>query len=315
MKIAYLVLAHNHPAHLQRMLYALSSPSAAFFIHIDKKVNFKNHDIASLPQVVMANNRFEIYHSHFSQVEAIHGLIDQALNYTQTYFDRFVLLSGTDYPLRSADYIETFFERNPTIEFMNLVEIPNKSEGKPLSRITTYKPTPTFPFYYLERMVRGPIRRIGLIPRERNYRKYLKDMTPYGGAEWWALTRDACRYLRDFVMREQAFVGFFRHSQNPEEMFFHTILGNSPFRSNITNFLTYTDWSAGGGHPAWITMEHLTKFHHQLFDINGNAGKGEFLFARKFSDASKPVVDALDRMINELDDNHARVSKIQSEEQ
>ena len=64
-----------------------------------------------------------------------------------------------------------------------------------------------------------------------------------------------------------------------------------------------------------ITMEHMTKFLNHLFDINGNAGKGEFLFARKFSDASKPVVDALDRMINELDDNHARVSKIQSEEQ
>lgn len=282
---------------MQRLIEKLRTPSNGIFLHIDKNVNlnyFSNLDFSS---VNLCPKRIKVYRSHFSQVQAILMLIQQALDHPDNY-ERFVLLSGTDYPIRSMDYINQYFETHPKDECINVVEMPNLSEGKPLSRLTGYKPTPTQPINLLERVSRGSLRRLGVIPKERNYKRVLGSMAPYGGAEWWAFTRPACTYIMDFVKREKEFVRFFSHSQNPEEMFFHIILGNSPFKENITNFLTFTDWSAGGGHPAQIKMEHLTKFRRKMFGQNQVPGSGEFLFARKFSDASKPVTDRIDSIIS-----------------
>ena len=39
MKIAYLILAHKNPRHLQRLINALQYDNTAFFIHVDAKVN------------------------------------------------------------------------------------------------------------------------------------------------------------------------------------------------------------------------------------------------------------------------------------
>lgn len=124
-------------------------------------------------------------------------------------------------------------------------------------------------------------------------------MTPYAGAQWWALTRNACTYVLDFVDREKEFVKFMRHSAVPDEMFFQIILGNSQFCSNITNLITFTDWSGGGGHPAQISMEHITNFYVKMFEKDQNPGAGEFLFARKFSDSSSQVIETINQIIVE----------------
>ena len=297
MKIAYLILSHNNSVHFEQLISAISSSSSEIFIHIDKKADFKKFLCVKRDSLHFINKRIKVYRSHFSQVEAILLLMQNALEFSND-LQRFVLLSGTDYPLRSQSYIMNFFEKNPQNEYLNLVKIPNLSEGKPLSRLTGYTPTPTFPSYYLERMFRGPLRRLGIIPKERNYQKILGDMIPYGGSEWWALTRNACQHIIEFVSKYEKFVKFFKHSRNPEEMFFHIILGNSPYKNNIKDYLTYTDWSAGGGHPAWISMDHLRKDKKKLFSLNGNRGNGEFLFARKISDSSGEVVEKINEMIS-----------------
>lgn len=296
MKIAYLILAHNNPLHLQRLITAIKSPSSEIFLHIDKNSKIEQFSNLDFGSINLCNQRFRVFRSHFSQVQAILALMNQALEHASN-FDRFVLLSGTDYPLRSAAYIQDYFEHHQTDECINLVKMPNLSEGKPLSRLTGFKPSPTQPRYLMERLFRGSLRRLGLIPKERDYNKALNGMTPYGGAEWWALTRKACSYIVEFVNREKEYVKFFHHSQNPEEMFFHIIVGNSLFRENITNYLTFTDWSAGGGHPAQIGMHHLDKFRDKMFGKNQNPCSGEFLFTRKFSDGSGLVVDYIDDLI------------------
>lgn len=39
MNIAYLILAHHQPAHLRRLLAALDTDNAYFFVHVDAKVD------------------------------------------------------------------------------------------------------------------------------------------------------------------------------------------------------------------------------------------------------------------------------------
>lgn len=97
-------------------------------------------------------------------------------------FDRFVLLSGADYPLRSAAAIERFFARNPGKEFINLVAMPADAAGKPLSRLTTYVPRPG---------LRKVLTKVRKPPRTRDYKAYLGPIVPYAGSTWWALSREA----------------------------------------------------------------------------------------------------------------------------
>ncbi|MEO8170797.1 MAG: beta-1,6-N-acetylglucosaminyltransferase, partial [Oxalobacteraceae bacterium] len=120
MKIAYLILAHDNPEHLQRLITALSSSSSSFYIHIDKKSNIAPFLSIKGNHIHLTYERASVYWGDFSQVDAILILLRAAVA-DGCHFDRFVLLSGADYPLRSAASIGQFFESNRDREFMNLV--------------------------------------------------------------------------------------------------------------------------------------------------------------------------------------------------
>ncbi len=296
MKIAYLILAHVHPKHFHRLVSSLASPLSACFVHIDKKTDIKDYLVVSNPSVYFLEDRVKVYRGHYGHVEAELSLIKHALEHPN-FYERMVLISGTDYPLRPQEYIQRFFEENPTTEFMNITKMPNNSVGKPLSRLYGYNPTPTRPRFYLEIIIRAILKRLHIIPRIRDYKKALGELVPYAGDEWWALTRGACEYNNDFTERNPRLLKFYEHTSSPQEMFFQTILGNSPFMEKITHCVTYTDWSERRGSPAWITEEHLKAYRTKMLYSDDTFGKGELLFARKFRDESEDVVKKINEYI------------------
>ena len=297
MNIAYLILAHNTPKQLQRLVAALSSSSSSFFIHIDQKSNFEDFSMIKGNNIHFTQERVPVFWSDFSQVEAILMLMQMAISDIR-HFDRFILLSGTDYPLRSTAYIERFFESKPDKEFIDLVAMPDEAKGKPISRITTYKFRPTDRLIAV--FIRKEFMKIGFLSRERDYRLYLGVLAPYGGSEWWALSREACEYILTFVKKEIKAVNYFKHTHCPEESFFQTILGNSSFKQRIVRSLTYADWSdSTAWHPAYITEKHLPIFRSTAsFPMDAVLGNGEMLFARKFSDDSEDLVAKLEKQRN-----------------
>lgn len=299
MKIAYLIVAHNNPAHLQRLITALSSSSASFYVHIDKKSTIDPFLDIQGDRIHFTQARVPVFWGDFSQVEATLVLLRSAL-LDPVRSDRFVLLSGADYPLRSACSIEQFFGIDPGREFMNLVAMPCAAAGKPISRLTAYRLRPGDPL--LHRAKQKILMMAGLLPNQRAYQDYLGALVPYGGSTWWALSREACDFILRFVTRESRAVQFFMNTLCPDESFFQTILGNSPFKSRIVRNLTYTDWSAGGASPENITERHLALFRTPAaFTQDDIYGSGEKLFARKFVNQSGHLVALLDRQIREQD--------------
>jgi hypothetical protein len=133
---------------------------------------------------------------------------------------------------------------------------------------------------------------------QRDYRKYLRGLEPYSGITWWALSRSACQYLLEFVESNPYMSEYFENVFAPEETFFHTILGNSPFMSRVRRNLVYEDWSARGAHPAMIGDRHLALFESQgAVSVNDIYGPGELLFARKLSDENLALLERIDNMI------------------
>lgn len=301
MRIAYLILAHNNPNHLQRLITALSSPSSACFIHIDNKSNMGIFSGIHGDNVYFSEKRIPVYWGDFSQVTAILSLLKTALS-QQTKFDYFVLISGTDFPLKSAAEIKHFFERNSGTEFINIAQMPCEAMGKPISRLTTYTVRPSNSKFI--RIIRKGLAKLGVTPKQRHYESYLRNLTPYGGSTWWALSRTACEYIQDFVNRETRVVNFFKNTICPDESLFQTILGNSPYRAKVGRNLTYTDWSEGGGSPAFLTEKHLHFFaENPSIVVKDGYGVGEVLFARKFSDEFPKVVIELEHLIRQREES------------
>jgi hypothetical protein len=290
-KVAYLIAAHEHPAHLARLAQALASPNTAAFIHLDAK-----SDIGRFSKVRNAeflDARLPVYWGDMSLTEASILLLRTALH-DPRQFERFVFLSGVDYPIRPQPYIEAFFEAHPDSEFINLCEMPNDEMGKPISRLTQYRLSGRAS--HSMRRLRRLLVRAKLLSDQRDYKAALGDLKPYGGSSWWALTRPACEYFLDFVTDNPRLFRFFRNTHIPDEGFIHTVLGNSPFRQKVRRGLMITDWTAGGAHPAMINEGHVARYTQPgpLITHDGPYGDGEVLFTRKFNDASGPLVDAID---------------------
>jgi hypothetical protein len=182
-------------------------------------------------------------------------------------------------------------ERNSGWEFISLVKIP--TTGYPLSKINDLKYPSGKP---VRRFVVGVLAKLGLA--QRDYRKHLGGLGAYAGHGSWALSRDACKYIVEFARSNSHLENYFRNTSTSDEMFFHTILGNSAFRPRTRRSFVYVDWRTPGHHPRLLTEEHVRLFEAQgKVWVEDEWGAGEMLFARKFSDTALDLVDQVDEMI------------------
>lgn len=298
MKLAYLLLYHNSPNHTSRLIQALTAEGNDIYVHLDAKADL-SQNLSVGAAVSFVDDNIPVYWGEFSLVQATLLLIKKALCAAQEY-DYLVLLSGSDYPIRSQKYIKSFFQKNYGCEFINTVKMPNDELGKPLTRLTEYRLTSDHrimkPAYELlvrlSRLAGGGYLR-------RDYRKALAGLMPCAGSEWWALTSGACRHILTFCDGHARFVDYFRNTLCPDEMFFQTILGNSVFAGNIRHNLTYVDWDHfGPPFPAWLNEWHLDHFRNNRPLRETDAyGDGELLFARKFRDDSEILTARIDEWL------------------
>ncbi len=291
MKIAYLTAAHDNPRVLKRLIAALMCEDCGFFIHIDRKSDIRRFSGINGDNIFLSGERIPVYHSGFSQVEATLLLLREALGRPQNY-DYFVLLGGTHYPLRSKEYIHRFFKNNRGTEFISTARMPNDALGMPLSKLNRIYFEEDEP---VRRFFSRGLAKVGLAHRDN--RKYLGVLEPYGGSNWWALTREACKYITEFLQSNESLTRFFRNTCCPDEMFFHTILGNSAFQSRVRRNFTYLHWPARQ-RPTFLNSAQVQQM--ELWDrpwVEDEWGSGEALFARKFSDDNLEFLDRIDEMI------------------
>lgn len=291
MKIAYLILAHTDPPQLQRLVGSLDDDRSTFFIHIDRKADVRPFTarLGREPNVRFLQERIKVHHGAFSIVQATLRLMEAASR--AGGFDYFVLLSGSDYPIKSNRFIQEYFVGRQGREFIRYVNVLDTPFLVDKIETMRFHDLPT-----LERMSRA-VRRIagGLDPGKlasRVLRRRFPDrFVPYFGSQWWAVTGNCANYILRFAEQNGAFVDFFRFTYAPDEMFFHTVIMNSEFgaRTNQTveyvrwpgqvqeareagDTIKYVDWSLGREWPAILDERDFEAL-----------ARSPRLFARKFS--------------------------------
>lgn len=292
MRIAYLMTTHSNSQVLAGTVRNLQASGADFYIHVDLKSEIEPFLPLRRFGAVFAENRIPVYWGEYSLVEAILGLLRQALSTPHSY-DYFVLLSGTDYPLWNGEYISRYFAAHHGDEFISAVRVP--APGHPISRISNLHYSAASPI--LRILVRLLVR-LGLA--KRDLKSGLGDLVPYAGSTWWALSRPAVEYILDFLHHHPRMVSFFRRAFVADEAMFHTILANSSFAPRIRRNLLYEIWPPEGNpHPQVLRDDQVSYFEScdQVFHEDVNFGQIEVLFARKFFQDRPDLLSRMDAWI------------------
>lgn len=282
MKIAYIISAYKYPEQLTRLIRRLNASATSFCVHIDKRADDSIYhnvvdQLGDLPNIYFLK-RHPCRWGDFGHVEAtIKGI--ETLCVKGIPFDYAILLTGQDYPIKSNDFIREFLSANKTRSFLCYFPLPSDAwQNGGMDRIESWH------FRVFKRHF--------VFPSQRSFpikRKFPSGFVPFGGSSYWCLTRQCVEYIYEFLQSHWQFVNFFRRVDVPDEIFFQTILMNSPLRSSIVNDdLRYIDWKdANSGSPGILCAGDFEKI-----------SRSSKLFARKFDiTVDADVLDMIDERL------------------
>ncbi len=266
MRIAYVILAHQLPEQLARLVRALDTPNALFCVHINSAVDQAVYDaahaaLAELDNVVFLR-RHRLHWGSFGHVRATVEGLDE-LDRRSADVDYVALLTGQDYPIKPPATIERTLAQSGGRSFMAYDRLPGGlADG-------------------IERIRYWHWRQIG-VPRGwhlklRLPRRFPDGLVPYGGSAYWWLTREAVEYIRRFFAERPDVYRFFRHVDVPDESIFQTVLLNSPLSDRVVNDeLRHVDWTrqplpAIFGVDDFETLKRSPKLVARKFDTRVDA--------------------------------------------
>lgn len=271
MRVAHLVITYTNPLQTARMIRRMQHPGFDFYIHVDKKIDITPHlFLAEIPNVYLIRDRVNVVWAGYKTVEATLRSVKEIFR-TGIKYDYVHLMSGQDYPIKSAGYIYDFFVANKGREFLEFEHFDEwASESYPRIReyhLTNYN----FPGrYYFQWMMNKflPVRKSPL------------PMEYYGSSMFWALSSNCLNYIVDLLEKNVRFRRFMQFTWGSDEFIFQTLVLNSSFKINVVNDnLLFLDREKGASHPNILTFNHLDR----LIDSRK-------LFARKFDLAKDAVI-------------------------
>jgi hypothetical protein len=230
------------------MILRLSNIATYFVVHIDVRVSIDDFSaIAGLNNVFLVTDRCNGNWGSYGPIQATLNAFDFIHEKIRNY-DRVILLSGQDYPIKSASYIQSFFDQEPDLIYIDHFSLPTPN--------WEYGGKNRFPFF-----------------------DEMKNIMPfYGGSAWWSFPHYVVQYILEVMAETDIYEKYFKLVTLPDESFFQTILLNSDeplILEKISNTsLHYLDWSAGNKHPKTLSIDDF-----------GNIKSSSSLYARKFDTA------------------------------
>jgi len=249
MKTAHLILTHKNPQQLERLIKALQHEHVDFYIHIDKKSDIRPFTyLTEHKNVFFVKNRTSIYWAGWGTIQATINGFEEILPKKYDYIN---VISGQDFPLKSADYIYQYLLERKGKEFITCesMDDPGWNVGP---RVRNY--------HLINWRIPGKFRLEKLLNKILPKRKFPFDYEIVGRANWFTLSHDAAEYILNFLEKHPVIVRYFKFCWGADEFLFSTILYNSHFKDRIVDNLVYVDWSGPkSGHPKILGAEDFEK--------------------------------------------------------
>lgn len=278
MKIAILLLCHKNPNQINLLIKTMYNESIDFFIHVDKKANFKDIIKTNNHVFILEDDlRIDVRWASFSQIKATRNLIKSATSHGT--YDYYWLCSGQDFPIKSVKQIIRFFENNgKDVNYLNLFI--SKNNQSSYSNKYDKRNDIYYPSIILDRKnIKRCLRRIyvGITGGYNNTYQWaktkLENVDFFFGSQWWCLNRKTIMWILNYENYHKEYIDYYKHCSTPDESYFHTLVMNSPFANQRKNYLHYIVWEENSNSPKILKM-------NDIYEICNS----EFLMARKFDE-------------------------------
>ena len=296
-RLGYIILAHTDPEHIVRLCRKLAA-GADVFVHIEARADLGpfQEPLRDTKNVHFLSPRLHCRWGGWNAVAACVELLRLALQTGQ--YDRLVFLQGADYPIKPCREIQNFFAEHRNTEFLRACDVSAADDPyfKEMCRVIFFRNREDVPHKILEKVMQhGRIYlRSGLVPMDG-----AKPVHAFWGSAQWAITGQCAEYIVHFYDTHPKFNHWFQHAFPTDEMYFASVVMNSPFAKKTT---------AHGPEPAKKGLVNWRNLHY--FEYPGSIRvytREDYdfikslkeLYIRKVNTAqSTPLLDKLDESEN-----------------
>jgi hypothetical protein len=240
MKQVFLIQAHKDVDQLNTLVEQLCDADFLVYVNLDRK--WRVDPAAVHPAARQVAHRIDVHWGTFSQVQAVLHSLAQILEEVPE-FDKVLFMSAQDFPLLSNARLKDVLAALRGRELIDTVPF---GMG-PGHWAAAYR----YQFFYPGHG--GPLLRLACgvanrVMRATGLRRRMPGgLKAYGGGSWWSMSRECARAILERVRREPGLLRFFRSVACPDEMFFQTLVMDSPFGERVLgkNF-RYVQWPENG---------------------------------------------------------------------
>lgn len=244
MNHAFLIQCHTSPLLIGLLINKLKASNHFFFIHVDGKT--KNYDEFlkyKSENVFFTHKRYKVNWGAEEQIYLTLELLSLA-SQSNIDFEYYHLISGQDLPIVSNVVFDDFFDSaaKHKFSFMEL-DVKTKIEDRFMlfhcNKICNVRQS-AFGHFWEEKVVNLQRR----VSRYVHFRMKFR-LQPFKGNNWWSLNHMVVDYIMNYCKQHPEYIQRFLFTSCCDEVFFHTIVFNSPLRSSIVlDDLRYVDWTA-----------------------------------------------------------------------
>lgn len=277
MRIAFILQIHKNPSQVNMFISQLvSEHQADVYVHIDKKnCDQMKGEMMQHPNVKILDQCIDCDWGDISQVDTTILLLKAVVESGQKY-DYVCLRSGQDLLVKEG--FSGFLAENKGKTFIKLREVNQQNLGLmhiKWPQITRKRYAWAHPVRMYRRFIQSTYRKgVNLFP---NTNEWPEDYKFFNGSQWFTTPFEVATYMLNFIERNEWYYKYFKHTMCPDEWFFHTIIMNSHFKTNvINNNLMFMKWGEALG--ARNSPQYLTRS-----DIDRIENSNQF-FARKFDE-------------------------------
>ena len=240
---AFLVIVHKQPKLLARTLSILEASNHHFFINVDAKSNcfselYNMIGGAKIQNVHFLKKRVACYWAGISLVDVEIKLM-KAASCFPVHFDYYHLISGQDYPLRSNEQFDVFFESTED-SFMCFNFEKDIDHWMPMYKMKMNLFHTNGTHSLSERLFLKMV-------NNRFSRRVIKRTpipNPAGGWQWFTWSANVVDYVLKYLKDNPSFRRRFNHTSSPDEHFFTTMLYSHLDELHIRKHfpLRYVSW-------------------------------------------------------------------------
>lgn len=309
MNIVYLILAHKDSKQIGRLCRHLVK-SGDVLVHVDKKSNVQEfrQELGEIPGVSVIS-KYSVWWAGWSMVRAYMHMFKQTFS-SDKHYDRFVMMTGQDYPLMTPDEIRTEFENNKDTEYImayNVTTSPIATDKNKTGK-RWYFDVPLFKGKFWAKCYHSLTYRLLTKPsKSKDHHVPLagKVVDPYFGQMLSSFTRKGVELLLSTYENDDKFNARMKRCHAAVELYWQTVIFNSDLRGNTVQhgaeheITEHFGWAPHHYHNYDVDTSVYTEQDFEQLKSSG------YMFCRKVVPGkSDALMDKIDGWLNEKENSN-----------